>query len=56
VSQFDLEEKGFLKKYAGAHKGQAVDPEYYRKILDAYYAHYGWTPDGLVPEGKFRGL
>jgi aldehyde:ferredoxin oxidoreductase len=37
----------------GAHKGRAVDLEYYRKILDAYYAHYGWTADGLVPAEKF---
>ena len=37
---------------AGAHKGRAVDPEYYRRILDAYYAHFGWTPEGLVPPEK----
>jgi aldehyde:ferredoxin oxidoreductase len=35
---------------AGAHKGKAVDVKFYNEILDAYYAHYGWTPDGLVPE------
>jgi len=37
---------------AGAHKGRAVDPEYYRQILDAYYTHYGWTHEGLVPPEK----
>jgi aldehyde:ferredoxin oxidoreductase len=36
----------------GAHKGKAVDLEYYGRILDAYYAHWGWTPDGLVPADK----
>jgi len=39
---------------AGAHKGRAVDLEYYRRILDAYYAHYGWTSDGLVPAEKIK--
>jgi aldehyde:ferredoxin oxidoreductase len=41
---------------AGAHKGRAVDLEYYRQILDAYYAHYGWTADGRVPEEKLKGF
>ncbi|MGB7296437.1 MAG: aldehyde ferredoxin oxidoreductase C-terminal domain-containing protein [Candidatus Aminicenantales bacterium] len=41
---------------AGAHKGKAVDLEYYRQILDAYYAHYGWTADGLVPPEKIKGF
>jgi aldehyde:ferredoxin oxidoreductase len=41
---------------AGAHKGQAVNLEYYREILDAYYAHYGWTSDGLVPAEKLKGF
>jgi aldehyde:ferredoxin oxidoreductase len=39
---------------AGAHKGKAVDPSYYRRILDAYYSHWGWTADGLVPADKIR--
>ncbi len=39
---------------AGAHKGLAVNPEYYRQILDAYYTHYGWTSDGLVPPEKLK--
>ena len=39
---------------AGAHKGKAVDPAYYRQILDAYYTHWGWTSDGKVPEEKVR--
>jgi aldehyde:ferredoxin oxidoreductase len=34
---------------AGAHKGKAVNPGYHREILDAYYAHNGWTLDGVVP-------
>jgi aldehyde:ferredoxin oxidoreductase len=41
---------------AGAHKGQAVSPDYYRQILDAYYAHYGWTADGLVPGETFKAF
>jgi len=41
---------------AGAHKGRAVNPEYYRQILDAYYAHFGWTTDGLVPADKLKGF
>jgi aldehyde:ferredoxin oxidoreductase len=40
---------------AGAHKGRAVNTEYYRQILDAYYAHYGWTADGVVPAEKSKG-
>ncbi|MFZ2054237.1 MAG: aldehyde ferredoxin oxidoreductase C-terminal domain-containing protein [Candidatus Aminicenantales bacterium] len=39
---------------AGAHKGRAVNLEYYNQILDAYYAHYGWTPNGLVPPEKIE--
>jgi aldehyde:ferredoxin oxidoreductase len=41
---------------SGAHKGRAVDPKYYGEILDAYYAHYGWTADGRVPEPGLRAL
>ncbi len=41
---------------AGPHKGRAVDPGYYRQILDAYYAHHGWTADGIVPEEKLKEL
>ena len=37
---------------AGAHKGKAVDPAYYGKILDAYYTYHGWTADGLVPPDR----
>jgi aldehyde:ferredoxin oxidoreductase len=40
----------------GAHKGKAVDPEYYRAILDAYYEHQGWTEDGLVEDGLLKEL
>ena len=39
---------------AGAHKGRAVNPDDYRRILDAYYAHYGWTADGRVPAEKIQ--
>jgi aldehyde:ferredoxin oxidoreductase len=41
---------------SGAHKGKAVDVKYYREILDAYYAHYGWTREGIVPPGTLREL
>jgi len=41
---------------AGAHKGRAVDVKYYGEILDAYYAHQGWTSDGIVPEEKLKEL
>jgi len=41
---------------AGAHKGKAVDVKYYNEILDAYYAHYGWTADGLVPDAVLKAL
>lgn len=40
----------------GAHKGRAVDTKYYNEILDAYYAHQGWTKDGVVPEAKLKDL
>jgi len=40
----------------GAHKGKAVDPEYYRAILDAYYEHQGWTKDGLVEDSLLKEL
>ncbi|GEM_PF-306283 len=32
----------------GAHKGEAVDAAFYNTILDAYYAHQGWTNRGIV--------
>jgi aldehyde:ferredoxin oxidoreductase len=41
---------------AGAHKGRAVDVNYYGEILDAYYAHQGWTADGIVPADRLREL
>ena len=41
---------------SGGHKGQAVNPVYYSEILDAYYAHQGWTKDGIVPSAKLREL
>jgi aldehyde:ferredoxin oxidoreductase len=41
---------------AGAHKGKSVDVKYYNEILDAYYAHYGWTSDGIVPDAVLREL
>ncbi len=40
----------------GAHKGRAVDTGYYRQILDAYYAHHGWTSAGIVLEEKVKEL
>jgi len=41
---------------SGGHKGQAVNPAYYNEVLDAYYAHQGWTKDGIVPSAKLREL
>jgi aldehyde:ferredoxin oxidoreductase len=40
----------------GAHMGQAVNPRYHAEILDAYYDHWGWTRDGIVPESRLRDL
>jgi aldehyde:ferredoxin oxidoreductase len=40
----------------GAHMGRAVNPGYHSEILDAYYDHWGWTRDGVVPEEKLREL
>jgi aldehyde:ferredoxin oxidoreductase len=31
---------------AGPYAGRAVDPVLYSAILDAYYRHWGWNPDG----------
>ncbi|MGB9764057.1 MAG: aldehyde ferredoxin oxidoreductase C-terminal domain-containing protein [Candidatus Saccharicenans sp.] len=31
---------------AGPQAGKAIDPKYYRQILDAYYQQQGWTQDG----------
>jgi aldehyde:ferredoxin oxidoreductase len=31
---------------AGPYAGRAVDPVLYSAILDAYYRHWGWSPDG----------
>ncbi len=41
---------------AGAHKGRAVDVKAYNEILDALYAHYGWSQDGVVPAAKLKEL
>ena len=38
----------------GAHMGRAVNPVHHGEILDAYYDHWGWTRDGIVPEAKLR--
>jgi aldehyde:ferredoxin oxidoreductase len=40
----------------GAHKGEAVDVEFYNAILDAYYAHQGWTNQGYVEPGLLEKL
>ncbi len=34
----------------GALQGRAVDPAFYNSVLDAYYAAWGWTPDGIVKD------
>lgn len=33
---------------AGPQAGKAVDPAFHNDMLDAYYQHLGWTPDGVV--------
>ena len=40
----------------GAHMGRAVNPSYHAEILDAYYDHWGWTRDGIVPEAKLNEM
>jgi aldehyde:ferredoxin oxidoreductase len=40
----------------GAHRGRAVNSAYHNEILDAYYDHWGWTRDGIVPDEKLRAL
>jgi len=32
----------------GGHQGQAADPGFYGKVLDAYYEVQGWTDQGVV--------
>jgi aldehyde:ferredoxin oxidoreductase len=34
---------------SGAHKGKAVDTDFYNSILDAYYEIQGWSRQGTVP-------
>ncbi len=34
---------------SGAHKGEAVNEDFYNTILDAYYEIQGWTRHGIVP-------
>ncbi|MCX7974950.1 MAG: hypothetical protein N3B16_10715 [Candidatus Aminicenantes bacterium] len=47
----------FLKPLtSGPQAGQAVDPIYYKAILDAYYALQEWTVDGHIPESLLEKL
>jgi aldehyde:ferredoxin oxidoreductase len=41
---------------SGAHQGEAVNVEFYNSVLDAYYAHQGWTSQGLVEPGLLEKL
>jgi len=41
---------------SGAHQGRAVDVKSYQEILDAYYSHFGWTGDGIVPDSILREM
>jgi hypothetical protein len=34
---------------SGAHKGNAVNVDFYNSILDAYYEIQGWSGQGIAP-------
>ena len=40
----------------GPGKGSFMSEEELNLMLDDYYQARGWTPDGLIPQGKLKDL